>query len=316
MALKRPGSGFGLLADVADQITWYDGDVTDIPSLEAAIGVGIDVVHAAAMVSFAPKDRDRMEKINVEGTANVVNVCLARAVRRLGFVSSVAALGRPESKQIASSAQHPIVIDGNQKWEDSPNNSFYAKTKYRAELEVWRGIGEGLDAVMVCPSIVLGAGNWSRSSTQLVKYAHDEHRFYPAGLCNYVDARDVANALTGLMHSPIAALPDAGEGGPLRRFILNGGTISYRGLLENMAQALGKRPPTTLLPPALTRWLWPLEGIRAWLTGQAPLITRETARSASQFYRFDGQAIAQVLDFQYRPLADTIQYATSGSRAV
>lgn len=310
-ALKRPRAGYGMLADVADQITWYEGDVLDIPSLETAMQatpgastpgestLGIDVIHAAAIVSFVPRDRDRMERINVEGTANVVNSCLKAGVRRLGYVSSVAALGRPAAK--APDRETPVLITSEQKWEDSPNNSAYAKSKYRAELEVWRGVAEGLDAVMVNPSIVLGAGDWSRSSLQLVKYVADEHPFYPAGLVNYVDVLDVVESLYWLMQTPGLADPDAP-----RRYILNAGTIPYRSLLEQIASALGRRPPTMLLSPWLTRLLWPLEAVRAGLTGKEPLITRETARAASSLYAYDGQPICQRTGNQYRPLSDTL----------
>ncbi|MFD2570208.1 NAD-dependent epimerase/dehydratase family protein [Spirosoma soli] len=294
-ALKRPDSGYGVLADVADRITWYEGDVLDIPSLQSAIQPNHDVIHAAAIVSFVPKDRNQMERINVEGTANVVNVCLKAGIRKLGYVSSVAALGRPSAK--GEKTGQPIIIRENQKWEESPNNSAYAKTKYRAELEVWRGVAEGLNAVMVNPSVVLGVGDWSRSSLQLIKYVNDGKPFYPAGLVNYVDVLDVTNALVGLMQSTITA----------ERYILNGGTIPYRSLLEQIAAALGKRPPTVEVAPMLTRLLWPLEAVRAWLTGKAPLITRETARSASSAYEYDGHKIEQVLEFQYRPLSETLR---------
>ncbi|QDK79336.1 NAD-dependent epimerase/dehydratase family protein [Spirosoma sp. KCTC 42546] len=301
-ALYRPQSGYGLLTDVADQITWHEGDVLDIPSLETAILPGIDVIHAAAIVSFVPKDRDRMEQINVEGTANVVNVCLNTGIRKLGYVSSVAALGRPVAK--GGKANEPVVIDEDQKWVDSPNNSLYAKTKYWAELEVWRGQSEGLTVVMVNPSVVLGVGDWNRSSLQLIKYVYDEKPFYPAGLVNYVDVLDVTDALVELMQSDITA----------QRFVLNGGTIPYRSLLEQIAAALNKRPPTRRVAPALTRLLWPIEAVRAWITGRAPLITRETARSASSLYEYNGQKIKQTLDFQYRPLSETLRRITDAFR--
>ena len=294
-ALKRPERGYGLLADVADQITWHEGDILDIPSLESAIQPNSDVIHAAAIVSFLPKDRDQMERINVEGTANVVNVCLKVGVRKLGYVSSVAALGRPVAK--GERNDQPIIISENQKWEESPNNSTYAKTKYRAELEVWRGVAEGLNAVMVNPSIVLGVGDWTRSSLQLIKYVYDEKTFYPAGLVNYVDVLDVVDGLVGLMQSDVTA----------ERYILNGGTIPYRSLLEQIAAGLGKRAPSKQVSPSLTRVLWPLEAIRAWVLGRSPLITRETARSASSLYAYNGTKIEQVLGFQYRPLSDTLK---------
>lgn len=284
-----------MLADVADRVTWYMGDILDIPSLDAAIAPQIDVIHAAAIVSFVPKDRDQMEKVNVEGTANVVNVCLKAGVRKLGYVSSVAALGKPVAKEGESGES--VVITENQKWEDSPLNSNYAKTKYRAELEVWRGVAEGLNVVMVNPTVVLGAGDWTRSSLQLIKYVQDERPFYTDGLVSYVDVLDVAESLYRLMQSDVTA----------ERYILSGGTIPYRTLLQQIASAIGKRPPTVRVPPLLTQVLWPIEAVRSWLTGRAPLITRETARSASAQYRFDGQRIGQVTDFQYRPLTETLR---------
>ncbi|QKZ15016.1 NAD-dependent epimerase/dehydratase family protein [Spirosoma sp. KUDC1026] len=296
-ALKRPESSYGMLSDVANRISWHEGDVLDIPSLELAILPDMDVIHTAAMVSFVPKDRRQMERINVEGTANIVNVCLKTGVRKLGYLSSVAALGRPVAKGEKPMNGTPVVIDENQKWEESPNNSAYAQTKYRAELEVWRGIAEGLNAVMVNPSIVLGAGDWTRSSLQLLKYAYDEKPFYPAGLMNYVDVLDVTDALFGLMQSDITG----------QRYILNGGTIPYRSLLEQVATILGKRPPSIQVPPLLTQVMWPLEAIRSWITGKAPLITRETARSASSLYQFNGHRIEQLPGFQYRPLSETLQ---------
>ena len=313
--LYRPQNGYGLLADVAHQITWQEGDILDIPSLEVAIQhrtrpdrarpdrtrpAGIDVIHAAAVVSFSPGESNVMHRVNVEGTANVVNVCLNAGVRKLGYVSSVAALGRPVAKGDVNAGQ-PIVIDEGQKWEESPDNSAYAKSKYQAELEVWRGVAEGLDAVMVCPSLVFGVGDWSRSSLQLVKYVQDERPFYPAGTANYVDVLDVAESMHWLMQQDTKSWSASA-----RRYILNAGTIPYRDLLTNIATALGKRPPGTRMAPGLTRLLWPLEAVRAWMLGTPPLITRETARSASSHYRYDGHHIEQVADFQYRPLQTTL----------
>lgn len=294
-ALYRTGSEYGLLGDIADRITWHEGDITDISSLQTAIKPGMDVIHAAAIVSFVPKDRPRMEKINVEGTANIVNICLQAGIRKFGYISSVAALGRPNQKGIIPG--QPIVIDEGQKWEDSPNNSYYAQTKYRAELEVWRGVAEGLNTVMVNPSVVLGEGDWTRSSVQLFKYVYDENPFYTDGNVNYVDVKDVADAIYELMQTEIVN----------ERFILNAGTIPYKELLERMASSMGKRPPAVRVSPAVANVLWRIEAVRSWLTGKAPLITRETARSASQVYRFDNRKLLQRLDFHYRPLDETLR---------
>ncbi|MBO0938713.1 NAD-dependent epimerase/dehydratase family protein [Fibrella sp. HMF5335] len=294
-ALYRSENGPGLLADVADQLTWHEGDLLDIPSLEDAINPGCDIIHCAAIVSFVPKDRARMEQVNVEGTANLVNVCLQAGVRKLAYLSSVAALGRPDSKHV--DGKGVTVLTEDQKWEESPLNSAYAKTKYRAELEVWRGSAEGLPVVMVNPTVVLGEGDWTRSSTQLIKYAYDEKPFYTEGDINYVDVLDVAEAIVKLLHSEIVN----------ERFILNAGTLPYHDFLTQLAQALGKRPPTIRVPPGLASVLARVESVRSWLTGTTPLITLETARGASHHYSYPGDRITQVIDFQYRALNETLQ---------
>lgn len=293
-ALYRAQNGYGLLTDVADQLTWLEGDLLDIPSLEDAITPGCDVIHCAAIVSFIPKDRARMEQINVEGTANLVNICLLKKVRKLAYLSSVAALGRPESK--ANVPGKPVELTEEQKWEESPLNSFYAKTKYRAELEVWRANAEGLPVVMVNPSVVLGEGDWTRSSTQLIKYVYDEKQFYTEGDINYVDVLDVAEAIVKLLHSEVVD----------QRFILSAGAMPYRDFLTQLAQALGKRPPTIRVPPGLAKVLASLEAVRSFLAGTSPLITQETARGASHRYYYPGGQITQSIDFQYRPLEVTI----------
>lgn len=298
-ALYRSQNGYGLLTDVADQVTWLEGDVLDIPSLETAIAPGCDVIHCAAIVSFIPKDRSRMEQINVEGTANIVNVCLMRGIRKLAYLSSVAALGRPESK--SNVPGEAVTLTEDQKWEESPMNSAYAKTKYRAELEVWRGSAEGLPIVMVNPSIVLGEGDWTRSSTQLIKYVYDENRFYTEGDINYVDVLDVAEAIVKLLHSNVVD----------QRFILNAGALPYHNFLTRLAEALRKRPPSIRVPPTLAKIMASLESVRSFVTGTSPLITHETARSASHRYYYPGEQITRSIDFQYRPLDVTLQRIAS-----
>jgi len=306
-ALKRPIAGYGLLADIADRIRWYEGDVLDIPSLEAAIQPGTDVIHAAALVSFLGRDTRRMEQVNVEGTANVVNVCLKIGVRKFGYVSAVKALGRPSHRQASDpeSRFEPILIDEDQKWEESPRNSPYAKTKYWAELEVWRGVAEGLTTVIINPATTLGVGNWENSSLQIVRYIAKEKKFYPGGLVNLVDVLDVAEVMVRLMESDIAG----------RRFILCGGTIPYQSLFNQLAKAMHKRAPEVRAARWVTGLIWPLEAVRAWFLRTKPLITKETARDSNLLYICDGRRIKKALGFHYRPLEQTIQRVGEGFRA-
>jgi dihydroflavonol-4-reductase len=292
--LKRANSDLSLLQGIENQIVWHEGDVLDIMSLEKAM-INIEyVVHTAAIVSFAPKDRDRMFKTNIEGTANVVNLCLENDIKKLCFVSSVAALGRsiPNEKRLANI----ISIDEKATWEESPLNSNYAKTKYLAEMEVWRGEAEGLNCVVVNPSLILGEADWHKSSTQLLKYVFDEHKFYPQGNLNYVDVRDVAECIFKLTTNEVL-----GE-----KFILSAGEITFKDFFEKVAPRLHKKAPNTLLSASLTSIIWRLEAIRSIFTGNAPLITKETALSSSHSFKYPNDKIKQTLGFEFKSLEESL----------
>lgn len=292
--LKRASSELSLLQDIENQIVWYECDILDIMSLEKAM-VSIDyVIHTAAIVSFAPKDRDSMFKTNTEGTANIVNLCLENNIKKLCFVSSVAALGRsiPNEKK----AQSMVYIDEKATWEESPLNSNYAKTKYLAEMEVWRGEAEGLNCVVVNPSLILGEADWNKSSTQLMKYVFDEHTFYPQGNLNYVDVQDVAECIFKLTIGDIS-----GE-----KFILSAGQITYKDFFEKVAHKFHKKAPSILLPSSLTSVLWRLESIRTFFTKNTPLITKETALSSSHSFEYQNDKIKQTLGFEFKKLDESL----------
>jgi dihydroflavonol-4-reductase len=294
VGLKRANSDLSLIQDIENQIVWFEGDVLDILVLEQAIANANYVVHAAAIVSFAPKDRDRMFKTNVEGTINVVNLCLEKNIKKLCFVSSVAALGRkiPNEK----SSNNMIKIDEKSTWEENELNSNYAKTKYLAEMEVWRGQSEGLNSVIVNPSLILGEADWNKSSTQLLKFVFDEHKFYPEGNLNYVDVEDVAECIYKLMTSDVTD----------ERFILSAGEITYKDFFHKVAQRFHKKAPSTLLGKSLTGIVWRLESIRSFFTGNAPLITKETALSSSHFFEYTNDKIKKTINFTFRNLDESL----------
>ena len=296
-ALARPNSDRSLVKDIESQINWVEGDILDVASIEAAL-VGVShVIHAAAIVSFAPSQRKMMFKTNVEGTANVVNACLRTNIKKLCFVSSIAALGRPDLSRLqAEKRSEAIVIDENQKWEQSSLNSNYAKSKRLAELEVWRGVAEGLSAVVVNPSVVLGEGNWRFSSAQLFKYVFDQKPFYTQGTVNVVDALDVARAVRLLLFSSI-------EG---ERFILSAGALTYQALFGKIADGFEKNPPTIKVTNLMAQIVWRFEAVRSWLTGKAPLITRETAKTARTNFVMDSTKIKRELGFEFGQIDQSI----------
>ncbi|RZK28524.1 MAG: NAD-dependent epimerase/dehydratase family protein, partial [Hymenobacter sp.] len=254
-------------------VEWVQGDILDATLLASVISPEVThVFHCAGLVSYAPQDEDALLQVNVEGTAAIVDACLARPGIRLGYVSSVAALGTPAELTSEQPAAMRQVITEKATWDLGASHPAYATSKYLGELEVWRGAAEGLAAVIVNPSVVLGPGDWQRSSTRLLSYAYEEHRFYTKGLLNFVDARDVAAHLARLvLDLPTLATPE--------RYILNGGAYPLGDFLREAAAAFGRRPPTVAVPDWAAEIIWRLEHGRAVLTGARPLITRDTARA-------------------------------------
>jgi len=226
-------------------VEWVQGDVLDATLLASVLTPEIThVFHCAGLVSYAPQDEDPLLQINMAGTAVVVDACLAKPGIRLGYVSSVAALGGPPTAQ-ENLPPTTHTLDETAVWDLGASHSAYATSKYLAELEVWRGVAEGLSAVIVNPSVVLGPGNWHRSSTRLLRYAYEEHYFYTRGLLNFVDVRDVVAHLLRLTLD-LPALPAA-------RYILNGGAYPLGDFLQQVASCFGRRPPPLPCPTGQPR---------------------------------------------------------------
>ena len=264
-------------------------DILDTTVLEEIMQDITHVYHCAAIVSFKPKDKYRLLKINVEGTANVVNACLDAGVQKLVHVSSVSALGRIRNG----------VVTEQMNWSEKTSNSVYGKSKYLGELEVWRGIGEGLQALVVNPSIILGGNDWDNGSAAIFKTAYNEFKWYTEGITGFVDVSDVARAMILLMNSKISG----------QRFILSAENLSYKEIFSSIATCFGKRPPSRKVSPVMAEIVWRLEGIKAWITGKKHLLTKETARTALATVYFDNSKILNELPgFDFTPVAVSIAH--------
>jgi nucleoside-diphosphate-sugar epimerase len=274
------------------------GDLLDINSIQEALN-GVDmVIHAAAMVSFQKKYEKTLFETNVEGTTNLVNSCDPSKIVKFIHVSSVAAIGKPSN---ALDSKDTVIVDENFKWQDSPHNSLYGKSKYLAELEVWRAHAEGLKVVIVNPSIILGEGEWTKSSTQLFRYVYNENKFYTSGHINYIDVQDVVKSIIYLMEGSI-------EG---ERFILNSGKVSFKDFFDKIAQSFKKKSPTILLNRIHIEILWRVEKLRSILTGSNPIITKETSLTARSNIYFDNKKIKMALPFAFKELDATINRVTN-----
>lgn len=268
-------------------------NILDVVTLQEAMSGIEQVYHCAAVVTFNPHRKQEMFKINIEGTANIVNAALDAGVKKLVYVSSVAALGRIREKQ-------PITELMN--WTEETSNSAYGQSKYLAEMEVWRGYAEGLEAVMVNPTIILGAGNWNEGSTKLFQSVYNEFPWYADGTTGFVDVRDLANAMLLLMDSTING----------QRFIVSAENRSYKEMFEMMAKAFGKKPPYKKVTPFIAKIVWRLEAVKSWFTKKDPLVTKETAKTALAKVNFDNSKLKQFLpQFEYRKIEDTVNEVCS-----
>lgn len=268
-------------------ITWVEADLMDIFRLAEAMEGVEQVYHCAAVVSFDPKDADKLIEVNPQITANVVNVSLEKGVKKLVHVSSVAALGRQKQGEL---------IDEKTEWVESKQNSAYAKSKYLSELEVWRGTEEGLNAVIVNPSIILGPGKWDEGSAALFGRVAKGFKYYTNGVNAYVDARDVAKAMYLLMESDISA----------KRFVLVSENKTYRNIFDLIAQHLDAKPPTVHAKPWMGEIVWRLEVLRSRIFGGKPMVTKETAHTAHQMNYYDNSKVREKLGFEFRPVEETI----------
>ena len=272
-----------------NQVNWVESDILDINALTKIFSGASCVIHAAALVSFARRNKEKMFQVNVGGTANVVNACLRAGVKRLIHISSVAALGKSTNQNI---------VDEQASWPGSTTPSNYGQTKYLAELEVYRGGAEGLSVAMVNPSVILSSMELNRSSGQIFHYLKNGGAFYPNGYINYVDARDVAEAVFRLYENPSLS----------GRYILNSGTLSWKIFFEKVTSQMGKKPPFIKVPSHIALLAAGVEWFRSLIMGTEPLITRETANLARQYVSYSNKKAISELAIVFRDIDDTLNW--------
>ncbi len=278
--------------ELLSKVEWVIGDVNDIFSLEHALE-GIEYVyHVGGLVSFDAADKAQLLKVNGEGTANLVNICLEKKIKKLLHVSSIAVLGRVGNEN--------ELVDEETWWVESDKNSAYAVSKHAAEREVWRGIAEGLNAVIVNPSVIIGPGDWSKGSPALFSKVWSGLRFYTHGMNGYVDVRDVSDAMIFLMEHEIKN----------ERFILNSENLDYKALFTFIAKSLGKKAPDIYAGKFLSGLAWRMETLRSTITRKKPLITRETARTANSSFCYSNKKITD-LGFVFLSINQSINDTSS-----
>jgi nucleoside-diphosphate-sugar epimerase len=270
-------------------IEWKDADLMDVYSLTEAMEGVTEVYHCAAMVSFNPKDEKEMMDINVQGTANMVNAALEKKINKFCHVSSIASIGKPENA---------VLYDETMFWKNSPDNSKYAISKYGAEREVWRAAEEGLNVCIVNPSLIVGPGNWTQSSSNMFTKAYKGIKFYTDGVNGFVDVRDVATAMVLLMDKNVFA----------ERFLITAENKSYKYFFDLIHEQFGKPKPSIKAGKFLTGFAWRMEKLRFWIAGSNPLITKETARSAHKKSNYsNAKILKQFPDYKFISLQQSVK---------
>jgi len=286
-ALKRSTSVIPLSIQEHPLLEWVEGDVNDLESLERAFDGIEQVYHCAALVSFDPKDKKKLLRINIEGTSNVVNLCADLQVRLL-HVSSVAALGISKNN---------TDITEDDYWEYDSKSHSYAISKYEGEMEVWRGVAEGLDAIIVNPSIIIGANSGYNGSGAIFKLVQEGLSFYTKGATGVVDVEDVVSCMIGLMNTTIS-----GE-----RFILSAENLHYKDFFEKISAGFKVKAPAKEAKPWMLGVAWRAAKVASLFSGNAPALTSDAARSSLNESTYSNDKIKKTLNIEFKPLDQSIQ---------
>ncbi len=271
-------------------INWVKGDVLDVFSLTEASKNMQHVYHCAAIVSFNKKRRKELYKINIEGTANVVNACLKNNIEKLCFVSSITALGASKT-----------AINENTPWQNKTKPTAYSTSKYYSENEIWRGKAEGLNVVIVNPGVIIGPGNWNEGSAALFRKVWEGLKYYTESTTGFIDVRDVAACMEKLMNSSIKN----------EKFILVSENVSFKNVLCNIAKALEKPLPSIKANKFLIEIAWRLEWIITFFTGKEPVITKESVRIATDNDVYSNKKIIEALNYNFISIEESIKNTAS-----
>ncbi len=264
-----------------EKIEWVQADITDIPSLEMVFENVEYVYHCAALISFDPTDEDLLRKTNIEGTANIVNFCIAKAVKKLCFLSSIAALGDLKTNE--------KIITEEAEWNPEKQHSDYAISKYGAEMEIWRGQQEGLDTVIVNPGIIIGPGFLEQGSGKLFKRVANGLSFYTKGVTGFIAVPDVVRITIQLMKNEYSN----------ERFTLIAENLIFRDLLNAIADSLNVKRPFMHANPLLMNLLYRIDWFISTVFRQKRKLDRSTAKASYARNQYSNEKIMRVLGVEF-----------------
>ncbi|MFA5556131.1 MAG: NAD-dependent epimerase/dehydratase family protein [Flavobacteriaceae bacterium] len=269
------------------KIEWTQADINDVPALEKAFENISEVYHCAAYVSLSASD-DKMYKINIEGTANMVNLSIDFRVKKFCYVSSIAALGEPEKIS--------LTITENTPWNPNANNGDYAISKYGAEMEVFRGSQEGLNVVIVNPGVILGPEILDHGSAKFFRKVKSGMFFYTKGKTGFVAVTDVVKAMYMLMKSDITS----------EKYILVGENMSFKDFLSKIAVSVRAKKPKFYANPTMTNLASKIDWLVATLFFKERKLTKSMSDAAHSQTVFSNQKIKTDLNFEFTDITEYI----------
>lgn len=264
-----------------EKINWIQADIIDVPSLEIAFENIKYVYHCASLISFDPKDEDLIRKTNIEGTANIVNFCIANAVKKLCYVSSIAALGDLKENE--------KIITEETEWNPEKYHSDYAISKYGAEMEVWRGQQEGLNTIIINPGVIIGPNIWKQGSGILFSKIKKGFPFYTKGMTGFIAVNDVVKIATELMKSEMKN----------ERYILIAENIVFQDLLNSIAEALNVKKPSLFASPLLMNVLYRVDWFISNVFGKKRKLDKITAKASYSKNWYSNEKITNVLKIKF-----------------
>lgn len=267
----------------SNQIIWEKACINNIPELENAFNNITHVYHCAAVVNFETNNTATLNKINIEGTANMVNLALHHNITKFCYVSSIATLG---------DANKDGIINEDCDWNPEKNNGDYAISKNGGEIEVWRAIAEGLNAVIVNPGVILGDGFWHNGSGELFTKIYNGFPFYTKGTTGFIAVTDVVLCMIKLMDSDINS----------QRFVLTESSPTFESVFKNIAKGLNKPEPKFYVSPIITSIFWRIDSFISLLTGKKRTLTKFTAKAAHSTTIYSNNKIKQAIQHQFIPI--------------
>ena len=276
-------------SELFSKIEWVKADITNIPELEDTFLKITQVYHCAALVTFEPDKYFDLRKTNIEGTANIVNLCIENQIDKLCYVSSIAALGEETNPK--------TPISETSEWNTDKDHNVYAISKHGAELEVWRGTQEGLNAIIVNPGVIIGVGFWNHGgSASLFKKAFKGISHYSMGNTGFIDVADLTKIMVYLMkNSP-----------PNENYICISSHLTFKAFFDLLCVELGKRVPKRKASTSLLEIGWRLDWLNNKIFGKRRQLSKQLARSLNQTTYYDNSKLKSIIPFELTNIKESI----------